>query len=89
MMSRIDGVEAAGRVDLQHDELGVVLLRAREAAHDEVGAGRSDRAVDRQHDDRRRLGTCADGAERKRCDRDDSQDLHHLHAMPRGIRYGQ
>jgi hypothetical protein len=45
------GVEAAGRIQLQDDQLLPCLGRTRNAAHDVVGGGRGDGAVDRQQAD--------------------------------------
>jgi len=45
------GVEAAGRVHFKYQELVALGGRALDAAHDVVGAGRADRAVDGQQAD--------------------------------------
>ena len=49
-------VEAAGRVERQHDELRVVARRARQTAMNILNRRGTDRAVDRQRQDRRRRG---------------------------------
>jgi len=47
-------VEAAGRIELQDRERRMLARRALERTDDEVGAGRPDRAVERNHDHGRR-----------------------------------
>jgi hypothetical protein len=54
-------VQPAGRVHLQHHELCALAGRPRQRAPDVVRGGRSDGAVDAQHEDRRR-GEAGEGA---------------------------
>ncbi|CAM8771491.1 hypothetical protein NCM_02083 [Burkholderia pseudomallei] len=53
------GVEAAGRVELDDRERRVLARGALEAADDEIGARRADRARDRDHDDGARAAAAA------------------------------
>ena len=79
------GIEPAGCVDLQHDELRAFAIGAREPARHIIGGRRSDRAGKRQYDRRRRLSAgraCGKRDPRRREDlqQHDLQQLHHLHA---------
>ncbi|MDR8914901.1 hypothetical protein FEP75_05628 [Burkholderia multivorans] len=78
-------VEAAGRIELQDRERRMLARGALERTDDEVGAGRPDRAVERNHDHGRRARRRKRGRGRRRR-RGDGRAYDEQHREQRGAR---
>src|SRR5207302_1208525 len=69
-------VEAAGRIDLQHDQLRALLVRSRDAARHEIRGRRADSAYERKHEHLRRRSLLP---ARRKCEQGKSQDFQQMH----------